>query len=101
MDWSEGVSKKPFDHVMDIFGDGSILGIHTPGHSKGHLSYLINNTEGSILLTGDASHTKYGFINNIESGWVDDQEAPEKSLNQLRSFHEMFPQVEVIYGHER
>ena len=86
---------------MDIFGDGSFLGIHTPGHSNGHLSYLLNTTEGTILLTGDASHTKYGFENNIEPGWVDNQSAAEESLNQLRRFHEMFSEVEIIYGHER
>lgn len=101
MDWSQGFSKKPFERVIDIFGDGSFLGIHTPGHSKGHLSYLLNTTEGTVLLTGDASHTKYGFLNNIEPGWVHDQKAAENSLNQLRLFHNMFPDVKIIYGHER
>jgi glyoxylase-like metal-dependent hydrolase (beta-lactamase superfamily II) len=87
--------------VIDIFGDGSFLGIHTPGHSKSHLSYLLMTKDGPKLLTGDASHTKYGFVNNIEPGWVHDQPAAEFSLAQLVEFHRMYPTIEVIYGHQR
>ncbi len=101
LDWSQGINKFPFNHVIDIFGDGSILGIHTPGHSRSHFSYLLITSDGPILLTGDASHTKYGFAHNIEPGWVEDQASAENSLSQLVDFHEMFPQVEVIYGHQR
>ena len=101
IEWAEGLKKSPFNRIVDIFGDGSILGIHTPGHSKGHLSYLLITNEGPKLLTGDASHTKFGFRNNIEPGWVDDQLSAESSLSQLIKFHEMFPDIEVIYGHEK
>lgn len=101
MDWSKGIRKEPFKQVIDIFGDGSFLGIHTPGHSNGHLSYLLMTEAGPKLLTGDASHTKYGFENNIEPGWIDDQKVAENSLSQLINFHRMFPSVEVIYGHQQ
>lgn len=101
IDWSEGVKKKPFNRVIDIFGDGSLLGIHTPGHSKGHLSYLLMTLNGPVLLTGDASHTRYGFTHRIEPGWVHDQAAAEKSLAQLVEFHMLFPVLEVIYGHQQ
>ncbi len=101
LDWSKGVTKPPFKKVMDIFGDGSLLGIHTPGHSKGHMSYLLMSPNGPVLLTGDVSHTRYGFENNIEPGWVDNRTAAENSLNQVVKFHQMFPKVHIIYGHER
>ncbi len=101
LDWSKGVTKPPFENVMDFFGDGSLLGIHTPGHSKGHLSYLLMSQEGPILLTGDASHTRYGFENSIEPGWVDNRKAAENSLSQLIKFNQMFPNLNIIYGHEQ
>ena len=101
MDWAKGVEKMPFNHVIDIFGDGSFLGIHTPGHSNGHLSFLLMTSDGPKLLTGDASHTKYGFENAIEPGWIEDQPAAENSLKQLMKFHELYPYVEVIYGHQK
>ncbi|MTI30823.1 MBL fold metallo-hydrolase [Xanthovirga aplysinae] len=101
LDWSKGIYKFPFDHILDIFGDGSFLAIHTPGHSSSHLSYLLMTSEGPVLMTGDASHTKYGFTKNIEPGWVDHQETAEKSLSQLIGFSEMYPWIEIIYGHQR
>ena len=101
LDLEGGLNIFPLESVVDIFGDGSFLGIHTPGHSNGHLSYLLMTNEGPILLTGDASHTKYGFMNNIEPGWVDNKELAENSLMQLIKFTEMYPKVSIIYGHEK
>lgn len=47
----------PEGEDCDVFGDGSIIGVHTPGHSKGHSSFIVNlpNT-GRVLLTVDAAH---------------------------------------------
>jgi len=43
------------DH--DVFDDGSVLIISTPGHSMGHQSLLINLPKtGSVLLSGDLYH---------------------------------------------
>ncbi len=101
IDTTTAVGISPLESVIDIFGDGSLIAINTPGHSLGHLSYVLITTEGPILLTGDASHTKYGFENKIEPGWVENTEAAENSLLQLTTFHEMYPQVRVIYGHDK
>ncbi len=101
IDDQSGIRIAPLESVIDIFGDGSFLAVHTPGHSASHLSYILITNEGTILLTGDASHTKYGFQNNIEPGWVDNKELAEHSLRQLVEFHEAYPSVRIIYGHER
>ena len=100
IDYISGIRILPLETVIDIFGDGSFLGVHTPGHSASHLSFILMTDEGAVLLTGDASHTKYGFENKIEPGWVDDRELAEHSLNQLIEFHEKYPEVKVVYGHE-
>lgn len=34
--------------VFDIFGDGTVWAIHTPGHSAGHMSFLVNTKEGAF-----------------------------------------------------
>ena len=101
IDNQSGIPIAPLESVIDIFGDGSFLAVATPGHSASHLSYILMTNEGPILLTGDASHTKYGFQNNIEPGWVDNKELAEHSLRQLVKFHETYPTVKIIYGHER
>jgi N-acyl homoserine lactone hydrolase len=101
LDWEQSIKAPPFDQVLDIFGDQSLVAIATPGHSQGHTSYLLNTTKGRILLTGDASHTRYGFENGIEPGWTQDREAAVHSLEQLRQFHREHPDIQVVFGHQQ
>jgi glyoxylase-like metal-dependent hydrolase (beta-lactamase superfamily II) len=48
----------------DIFGDGSIVVISTPGHTPGHQSLLVKLPKtGGVVLTGDAVHFKSNWEN--------------------------------------
>src|ERR1700745_1107564 len=48
----------------DVFADGSVMLISTPGHSPGHQGLLVKLPKtGAILLTGDAVHTKANWDN--------------------------------------
>ncbi|MDH5737296.1 MAG: MBL fold metallo-hydrolase [Gammaproteobacteria bacterium] len=103
IDFEEAKPVPPFDHVLDLFGDQSIFAISTPGHTKGHTSYLLNAKEGAILVIGDASHFEYGFQNNLApkaQGENSSQDA-KVSLDQLRTFHQRYPSVRIIWGHEQ
>jgi glyoxylase-like metal-dependent hydrolase (beta-lactamase superfamily II) len=49
------VTKLTGDH--DVFGDGSVTIISTPGHTPGHQSLLVKLPQtGAVLLSGDAVH---------------------------------------------
>jgi N-acyl homoserine lactone hydrolase len=51
------VQKLEGDH--DVFGDGSVTIISTPGHTPGHQSLLVKlSMTGALLLSGDAVHFK-------------------------------------------
>ena len=56
------VTKLEGDH--DLFGDGSVTLLSTPGHTPGHQSLLVKlpNT-GAIVLSGDAVHFKSNWDN--------------------------------------
>ena len=56
------VTKLEGDH--DVFGDGSVTILSTPGHTPGHQSLLVKlpNT-GAVILTGDAVHFKSNWEN--------------------------------------
>jgi glyoxylase-like metal-dependent hydrolase (beta-lactamase superfamily II) len=42
------------DH--DVFGDGRVVMLRTPGHTPGHNALLVRLASGPVLLTGDLYH---------------------------------------------
>ena len=65
------VTKLEGDH--DVFGDGSVTIVSTPGHTPGHQVLLVKlNKTGAVLLTGDAVHIqeswehRYVPSNNVD-----------------------------------
>ncbi|CAI4215938.1 unnamed protein product [Parascedosporium putredinis] len=47
----------PFPNAMDLFGDGSIYIVDSPGHLPGHLNLLARIGDASwVYLAGDACH---------------------------------------------
>jgi N-acyl homoserine lactone hydrolase len=73
---AEGVNFKPFESWIkgeskvealaldkDVFGDGSVIVLRTPGHTPGHQALLVKLQSGSYILSGDAVH----FRENLES----------------------------------
>jgi N-acyl homoserine lactone hydrolase len=56
------VNKLEGDH--DVFGDGSVTLIATPGHTPGHQSLLVKLPKtGALLLSADAVHFKSNWEN--------------------------------------
>src|SRR5688500_18257320 len=52
------------DH--DVFGDGSVTIVSTPGHTPGHQSLLVKLPKtGALILTGDLVHFQYMWENKI------------------------------------
>lgn len=50
----------------DVFGDGSLTIISTPGHTPGHQSLLVKLPKtGALLLTGDLVHFQYMWDNKV------------------------------------
>jgi N-acyl homoserine lactone hydrolase len=101
-DFSNVPPMSPLGPAIDVFGDGSFWAISTPGHTICHVSFIVNTLSGPVLLTGDVSHTKLGFDSGIEPGGFSlNCPLNLKSLMQLKTFAGEFPQVKLIYGHER
>ena len=45
------------DGDYDVFGDGSVVIVATPGHTPGHQSLLVNlRNTGPVVLSGDLYH---------------------------------------------
>jgi N-acyl homoserine lactone hydrolase len=77
---AEGVNYKPFEGWIkgenkveplaldkDVFGDGSVIVLRTPGHTPGHQALLVKLPQsGNFVIVGDAAH----FHENLESDGV-------------------------------
>jgi N-acyl homoserine lactone hydrolase len=91
-----------FDGVLDVFGDGSVWAIWVPGHTPGSTAYLVRTAQGPVLLTGDASHTRWGWDHDVEPGtYSADPERSAASFRKLRAFAGAHPNLEVRVGHQR
>jgi N-acyl homoserine lactone hydrolase len=78
-----GASVAPFTHWIsgggkletlagdkDVFGNGTVLGINTQGHTPGHHSLLVRLKEkGNVLISGDLSHFHENYENNCVPGF--------------------------------
>ena len=54
------------DGDTDVFGDGSVTLVSTPGHTPGHQSLLVHlKNSGFIMLSGDVVHLEENFEKNI------------------------------------
>lgn len=53
------LERQEFTGELDVFGDGSVIIIPTPGHTPGHTALLVNLPEmGPVMLTGDLYHRR-------------------------------------------
>jgi glyoxylase-like metal-dependent hydrolase (beta-lactamase superfamily II) len=101
MDFIMGHKMPILGNCIDIFGDGSFWAFSTPGHTKGHVSYLINGKEAQTLITGDACISKKGFELGIETGKNSiNMEEGRASFLKIIEFTEKYYHIEKIYGHE-
>ncbi len=95
-EWQYGGSK-----ALDVFGDGSVFAIHSPGHTPGSTAYLVMSTEGPQLLLGDATHTRWGWENGVEPGTFSaDIPQSAESLAWLVDLAAEIPAITVHPGHQ-
>lgn len=91
-----------FEGVLDLFGDGSVWAIWVPGHTAGSTAYLVRTPTGPVLLTGDASHTRWGWEHDVEPGTFSaDMDRSVESFKKLRALAAEHPAMSVRFGHQR
>lgn len=91
-----------FRGILDVFGDGSVWALWTPGHSPGSISYLVRTTQGPKLIVGDAVHTRLGWEHALPQAVIPgfDADLSADSAARLKRFAERHPEVEVFLGHQ-
>jgi N-acyl homoserine lactone hydrolase len=64
--WISGGGKvEPVVGDKDVFGDGSVIMLNTPGHTPGHHSLLVKLKDmGNVMITGDLAHFRENYDTN-------------------------------------
>lgn len=70
----------PVGRSFDVFRDGSVLLVNTPGHTHGLFSAKIKNGDQYVILAGDTAYTQRSIQEHIIPGFTVDTELAEKSL---------------------
>lgn len=84
----------------DLFGDGVLRLLETPGHAAGHMSLLLQLPEtGPVLLTADACDNRAQWEGRAHVRALHSREAAAASLARLRELAEQTGAL-LVFGHD-
>jgi N-acyl homoserine lactone hydrolase len=55
-DFDHALSWQELDGDHDVFGDGRVVVLSTPGHTRGHQSLMVHLDSGTVILLADAAY---------------------------------------------
>jgi N-acyl homoserine lactone hydrolase len=90
-----------FGGAVDLFGDGSVRLLSTPGHTLGHQSVLLRLRGREALVCGDAAYTRRTIDGDAQPLLTADEHLFRRSLKEIGRFVERTPGLVVIPGHDR
>jgi glyoxylase-like metal-dependent hydrolase (beta-lactamase superfamily II) len=68
----------------DLFGDGSVTALSTPGHTPGHQSLLVDLARtGPVVLSGDAVHFQSNWVDRRIPGFNYDKAQSAESMEKI------------------
>ena len=89
------------DGDTDVFGDGSVTLISTPGHTPGHQSLLVHlKNSGFIILSGDVAHSEENFEKDIVPSLNTDKAASIASMDRVRRMMATY-QAKLFINHDK
>lgn len=90
-----------FGRSFDLFGDGSVRLVSTPGHSNGHQSLVLRLGGGrELLLAGDAALRRRAIDTDELPLVVADAHRYRRSIGEIRRYLRQTPDAVVICGHD-
>jgi N-acyl homoserine lactone hydrolase len=76
----------PYNKGIDLFGDGSVYLVHTPGHSKGQFTVMVQTPQGWVLIIADVGYAQQSWKEFVLPGLTTNKEEAEHSLRWVREF---------------
>ena len=119
--WLRGYRRRQFDHAfdyrwidfervrgsyatfgrsVDVFDDGSVRLVYTPGHTHGHQSVVLRLAGREALLAGDAIYSMRTLREGALPYLVADMHEFRRSLREIQLFAEYSPGALIVPGHD-
>jgi len=90
----------PFTTGHDVFGDGALVLLPTPGHTAGSLSLLVRRPgRPPLLMVGDLTYD----ANLLAAGHVPgagDRKAMHRAVDQVNELRRRYPDLVVLPAHD-
>jgi N-acyl homoserine lactone hydrolase len=96
--WISGGGKvEPQPGDKDIFGDGTVMILRTPGHTPGHQSLLVRLKEkGAVILLGDAAHFHENYDNDGVPSFNYDRADTVASIERIKQIQKNLNATVII-----
>ncbi|HZG17838.1 MAG TPA: N-acyl homoserine lactonase family protein [Candidatus Bathyarchaeia archaeon] len=108
--WYKGITFEAFElepipfgpHLLgkDLFGDGLVYLVFTPGHTHGHVSVLARVEKGWLLLASDVGYAEKSWNEHILPGFTVDDHLALQSLQWVQQFSQRVDCVAAIANHD-
>ena len=89
-----------FGRSCDLFGDGSVRCVYTPGHTLGHQSVVLRLRRREALVAADAVYLRRNLDEVRLSHRTADDHLSERSLREIRRYARDTPDALIIPGHD-
>lgn len=104
LDWTK-TSYEGFERSLDFYGDGRLVLVPTPGHTKGHLSLFLNLPSGKrFLLAGDVAWVEENLRRPVRKGWpmrwLFEPCWNDGPLQQVHALSKRLPELRIIPFHD-
>lgn len=94
-DFDLGHQRQELEGEHDLFGDGSLVLLPTPGHTAGHQSLLV---EERLLLVGDACYCQLALDRDALPPFPVDGDRQREGFRWIRE--QQAAGVQVVYSHD-
>ncbi len=89
-----------FGRAFDLFGDGTVRLLFTPGHTPGHLSVELRLRGRELLVAGDAVFTMRSLAEGLLPYSTADEHLARRSLHEAQLYAERTPSAVIVPGHD-
>ncbi len=103
----EGGPYLGFPKSHDVYGDGSVVIVPSPGHTPGSVVVFVTLPSGTrYALLGDLVWQNEGFEIPAERPWPirrligEDDSQVRENIGRVRAIHKKYPQIKLLPAHD-